>query len=125
MSYCANCGHKADGVDTCPDCGAQLVKEHTQEEPLVPVYNAKDSTEAAIVRGLLDQANIPTAIRTDEDAELDAFAGALEKEAVVVPVSREAEALKIIKEALGSSSLLKSSDEHLTPEEESQAESAV
>lgn len=101
MSYCPVCEYEyVEGLDKCPDCGAALVDKLPQEEEMVSIYIAEDSNEAAIVRGILDEAGIPVAETPDVNHDLDIFNSPIEEEDIHVPKSRADEAKKILETAL-------------------------
>ncbi|MEN6370687.1 MAG: DUF2007 domain-containing protein [Armatimonadota bacterium] len=103
MPYCPDCKYEYnDGIKNCPVCGAELVSELPPEEieDMVPIYVAEDTTEAAILRSILEEAGIPVRERADVDTDLDAFGGPIAEEAITVPKARAEEAKKILKKAL-------------------------
>jgi len=102
MPYCPNCRYEyVEGIEICSDCEVELVSELPPDEieDMVPIYIAEDPTEAAILRSILEEAGIPVRERADVDTDLDAFAGPIAEEAIMVPSSRTEEAKKILKKA--------------------------
>lgn len=102
MPYCPNCKYEyVDGVESCPDCKVELVSEPPPDEieDMTPIYVAEDPTEAAILRGILEEAGIPVRERADVDTDLDVFAGPIAEEAIMVPSTRAEEAKNILKNA--------------------------
>ena len=101
MPYCPVCKYEyVEGMAKCPDCGDNLIDGLPSEEEMVSIYVAKDSNEAMIVRGILDEIGIPVAERADKNKDLDIFASPIEEEDIQVPMSHAEEARKILEKAL-------------------------
>lgn len=110
MPFCPNCrAEYVEGVKRCVDCDVELVPELEPEEgerfsnePFIPVFRYKDDMEAAIARGVLEDAGIPVWERADVVKSVHRLTvGPLGEEVLLVPESRTGEALKALEEALG------------------------
>jgi len=78
--YCHSCGAEyVDGVTECADCGVALRNEPPPELPpmedqdLVPVLETGDAIRTAMVKSLLEQAEIPYLARNDQLQDLFGF----------------------------------------------------
>jgi len=112
MPYCPVCRYEyTAGMITCPDCDAELVAELPPDERdaaakeyVVPVFVAKDRTEAQIVKGVLESAGIPAYLTPGvapygAPKVVDAI-GRLGQQTIMVPESRADEAGEVIEQAL-------------------------
>jgi len=113
MPYCPNCRYEyEEGVETCPDCGADLVKRlpprpRTIDEDLVSVYVAESDLEARMVRNVLEEAGIPVWEKDEIVTGVDPFpVDPFPEDSVLVPKSREEQAKKAIETALESAKRL-------------------
>lgn len=83
MPFCPNCRYEyLEGITTCADCGAALVRElpelpETPEPPLVPgsplvvVYEAHDEFHSRMVKDALEEAGLPVIELVDRTAAFD------------------------------------------------------
>ncbi len=71
MPYCPNCRTEyREGFTTCSDCDVPLVHELAPEVPcpdgeMVPIFVARDSMEAEIVKGILESVGIGCYVTPD------------------------------------------------------------
>lgn len=108
--FCPSCeGEFRDGVTLCPDCGVELVVELEapphDTRPLEVVYSTDEPQLLPVVRSLLDETDIPYAIRGEETLGMFPGAGiglAIDSKAhaaqVMVPADRAEEARELLSE---------------------------
>lgn len=85
MRYCPDCRRiYRTGVETCPDCGTEIVEQEQSEELAAPaappaheggsdltvVYTAPDQPVAEIVQGLLEAEGIHVLVHSEDSAIL-------------------------------------------------------
>jgi hypothetical protein len=74
MPYCPNCRFEyKEGLSKCPDCGADLVDQLPEEEPLenpnfVPLRNLPSRMYAQMLQEALKSEGIPSMIKSDDIA---------------------------------------------------------
>ncbi|MBC8426639.1 DUF2007 domain-containing protein [bacterium] len=78
--YCPRCGSEyVEGVTECGDCEVSLQLEPPpppgprEELNLVPVHETGDAIRSALVKSLLDEAQIPYLARNDQLQDLFGF----------------------------------------------------
>ncbi len=120
MPFCPQCKMEyVEGISKCTDCDVALVPElpkgpeHEYEnEGMVGVFGAKDSFEATIMKGILEEAGIPVWEKAEVvDWQGSFTTGPLAEEVLAVPESRAQEALEIIRKTVESSGISDSSEE--------------
>lgn len=78
MPFCPNCKYEyVEGIDKCPDCGAELVDELPPEIILneadwVVVYTTSFEYEAEMLKGNLESAGISATILSQKDSSFPA-----------------------------------------------------
>ncbi len=76
MPYCPNCRFEyKEGVNKCPDCGADIVNELPKEKPpqepnFVPLRNLPSRMYAQMLQEALNNKGIPSMIKGDEGIPL-------------------------------------------------------
>lgn len=76
MPFCPNCRLEyKEGVDKCPDCGADIVDELPEEKPppepnFVPLRNLPSRMYAQMLQEALNNEGIPSMIKGDEGIPL-------------------------------------------------------
>ncbi len=69
MPYCPNCSYEyVEGIEVCPECGAQLRPGEPPEEAVpadyVRLITLSDPSAALVFRGTLNEAGIPVIVQT-------------------------------------------------------------
>ena len=115
MPFCPECKCEyVNGVEKCPDCDAELVwelpnplfapqyQDLLSDEEAVTVFEAKDSIEAEIVRGILEGAGISCSVTPDLSRRLYGLttSDGLNPIKIEVMASKAWEAQTVIKEAM-------------------------
>jgi hypothetical protein len=110
MPFCPNCRYEyVEGVETCPECGANLTAGSLAEEvegeaksEYVRLITLSDPSAAMVFRGTLNEAGIPVVVQTHGpiSGELASVADNITDDyaVVFVPEDRLEEALRIVEE---------------------------
>ncbi len=68
------------------------------DEEMVPVYTARDETEAKIIKGILEDAGIAVLEKADFAQTVHPMAAALNDEQICVPASQAEDAIALLED---------------------------